>query len=62
MSDKIDKPIEDYKKFKLSKNGNRTVFWQFVYRINAALNPNQKMAITFYGQMFQNFAPIRAMV
>ena len=42
MSDKIDKPIEDYKKFKLSKNGNRTVFWQYIYRINAALNPDQK--------------------
>lgn len=41
MDDKIETSIEGYKKFALSKNGNRTIFWQYVNKINSELNPDQ---------------------
>jgi hypothetical protein len=39
-SENYDELIEKYRNFKLSKNGNRTTFWQYVYYVNSILNPS----------------------
>ena len=41
MDDNITASIDAYKQFAMSKNGNRSIFWQHIYKINSALNPNQ---------------------
>ena len=41
MDDKIDVSIDGYKQFEMSHSGNRTIFWQYVNKINSALNPDQ---------------------
>jgi hypothetical protein len=45
--DKFEELRNKYIDFKLSKNGNRTVFWQYVYYVNSILNPSNKEGNNF---------------
>ncbi|WP_439516799.1 hypothetical protein [Sediminibacterium sp.] len=40
--DKFEDLKNRYVDFKLSKNGTRTTFWQYVYYVNSILNPSNK--------------------
>jgi hypothetical protein len=58
MDDKIDTSIDGYKEFALSKNGNRTIFWQYVNRINSALNPAQAEGKNFLWTNVSKFSTL----
>lgn len=58
VSADLGKLLHAYEEFKLSKNGNRTVFWQYVYWMNSLLNPDQKEDTNFLWTNISKFCNI----
>lgn len=59
LSDNVEKCINFYDQFKLSKNGNRTVFWRYVYWVNSLLNPEQSEGNNFLWTNVSKFCTIK---
>jgi hypothetical protein len=57
-TDDVDACMNRYEGFQLSKNGTRTVFWQYVYWVNALLNPQQKEGNNFLWSNVSKFSTL----
>jgi len=57
-SDNVEECMKRYDNFKLSKNGNRTVFWQYVYWVNSLLNPEQREGNNFLWTNISKFCTL----
>lgn len=58
VSDDVVGGMNKYDNFNLSKNGNRTVFWQYVYWINSLFNPEQREGNNFLWTNISKFCTL----